>query len=78
MNELDLIRHMCEKSGQSMRAVSVKMGKSPTYLSATIARGGGVGVSTLAEIARACGYVLEVNGRGEVLAVEVAGDSKPI
>ena len=70
MNSLELIRHMCEKCGMSMRAVSVKMGKAPTFLSSTLARGGGVGAETLSEVARACGYELHVSGHGETVAVD--------
>lgn len=77
MKTEQLIRHMCERSGQSLRAVSLKMGKSPTYLSALITQGSTPTVTTLAEIARACGYVLEANGRGEVLAIEASSDSGP-
>lgn len=70
MNDAETIRHMCEKSGMSMREVSEKMGKHANFLSATLSRGGGVGVSTLANVAKICGYVLQVNGHGEIVTVE--------
>ncbi|MBR3158123.1 MAG: helix-turn-helix transcriptional regulator [Atopobiaceae bacterium] len=75
MNELDLIRHMASTSGMSLRAISVAMGKHPTYLSATLRRDGGVGASTLAKIAKVCGYELRVEGHGETVAVDGRGDS---
>lgn len=74
MNDVEAIRHMCDKSGISMREVSIRMGKSPTYLSATLSRGGGVGVSTLARIAKICGYALQANGHDETITVEPRQD----
>lgn len=74
MNDVEIIRRMCEKSGMSMREVSVKMGKSANFLAATLSRGGGVGVSTLANVAKICGYVLHVNGHGEIITVEPRKD----
>ena len=77
MDPEKLIRHMCEKSGQSLRSVSLKMGKSPTYLSSLVTRGSSPTIATLIEIAGACGYVLQVDGQGEILTIENVSDSKP-
>lgn len=75
MNEMELIRHMVDASGMSLRAVSIAMGKAPTYVSTILTRGTGVNTSTLAKIASVCGYELRVEGHGETVAVDGRGDS---
>ena len=72
MNTEDLIRHMCAKSGKSLRAVSVKINKSPNYISSIFGKDATPNVNTLAEIANACGYVLCAKGHGETVALEPA------
>lgn len=67
MDTQDAIRHMLAGSGLSGYEASRQMGRSPSYISATLGRRSDPTASVLAEIAGACGYSLELVGHGERL-----------
>ena len=60
-----LIRAMAAQSGLSYRAISERLGRSPSWLSATLAHKGDVQLSTLIEIANACGWTIGAAPVGE-------------
>lgn len=67
------INHMINASHSTQRDVSRAMGKSNSYVSATIAKNKSVMVDTLVAIADACGYeMLLTNG---VDTIKVVNDS---
>ena len=49
---------MIKQAKKSKRGISLELGKSPTWLSATLARPGSSEATTVAAIADACGYSL--------------------
>ena len=61
----DVIRAMVADSGLSMREISVRLGKSPTWLSATLAHNGDVQMATLEDIADVCGWKIIATRKGE-------------
>ena len=56
MNASEAMRHMIAASGKSGRQVSREIGRSDTFISASLAQGTCPRVDTLAKIAHACGY----------------------
>ena len=54
----EAMRSMVARAGLSMRAASIEMGRSPTWLSTTLGRPGSSEAATVAELARVCGYSL--------------------
>ena len=58
MRSGDAIRAMVSYSGQSLRAASVAAGRTPTFLTGTLARGSSPTLDTAADFADACGYSL--------------------
>ena len=61
----DVIRAMVADSGMSMREASVRLGKSPTWLSATLAHKGDVQMSTFEDVADLCGFKVVVTRRDQ-------------
>ena len=60
-SELDTneaMRALVARSGLSMRAASLEMGRSPTWLSTTVGREGSSEAAIVAELADVCGYSL--------------------
>lgn len=55
MDSCDALRVMVDVSPLSHRAIADSIGRSPAYVSATISRGGVVGLDVLAAVARATG-----------------------
>lgn len=70
MRITDAIKHMCEQSGQGVVGASQALGKSRMYLSALISRGSYPRTDTLVQIARACGYKVELVKNGERIELE--------
>lgn len=66
MNTNDAMRTIVSNAGLSMRAASERMGRSPNWLGATLARSGSSEAGTLAELAAACGYALALVPLGEL------------
>lgn len=58
MDTNEAIRTMIDYSGYSQRAVSVELGRSPNWISATLQRPGSSECSTVASIGRVTGYTL--------------------
>jgi len=56
MEPMDGLRRAIDLSGKAQRDVSVGAGKSPTFLSMTLARGSLPKIDTYSALARACGY----------------------
>lgn len=69
-----LVTRMVDKSGLSRFDVSMKMGKSKTFISNYATTGRIPSAALLAEVARACGYEVHIIGHGEDITVEVADD----
>lgn len=72
MTPTEALREMLDRSGMSMYGLSKAMGRSKTYVQTTIRRGTNIGSATLAEMARAMGYRLVLDGDGEPIEVEEA------
>lgn len=58
MDTGDALRAMVGRSGLSLRAASVASGRTPEWLSATLARGSAPTMPVAADLARACGHTL--------------------
>jgi hypothetical protein len=69
---------MCSTSGKGTVQVSRELGKSKAYVSATINRGNVPRVDTLAEIAKACGYKVVLEGHGERIELDAGWALDPI
>lgn len=74
MDTKEAIKRMLDSSGMSAREASKRLGKSPNYLSATLAHGGNVTTANLARIASALGWTL-VLARGDE-RMEIGGGSQ--
>ncbi len=70
------VRHMLDKAGLSPNAACQSMGRANGYVDQSLKRRGGIGAPTLAEIAQACGYELQLVGRGETLSIDPANTSE--
>ena len=70
MRITEAVRHMCEQSGKGVVGVSQALGKSKMYLSALISRGSYPRTDTLVQIARACGYTVELVREDERIVLE--------
>lgn len=70
MDALEAIRHMSEQSGASMAAIARELGRSKNSMYNMFAKGSDPRTSTLVEVARACGYSLVLEGRGERIEVD--------
>lgn len=64
------VRHMLDKAGMSPYAASLAMGRAHSYMGQALKRKGGIGAPVLAEIAKACGYTLQLVGHGETLTLD--------
>lgn len=60
MNSVEAVRRMQATSGISGLELSRKLGRSPSYVSSTTSRGSDLRCSTLAEIAAALGYRIDL------------------
>ena len=67
MEACEILRHMVEASGKSYRQISKEIGRSESFVSATIAQGACPRLDTFASIAGACGYQVEVQSKTERL-----------
>ena len=72
MDVLQAIREMGARSGVTLADASRSMGKSRTFLNATISRGSAPRADTLAEVCDAMGYELQAvpKGGGEPIRIE--------
>ena len=71
MQVTQAIRTMCEQSGLTHRQIANRLDKYSTYVSQMITRGTDPQSSTLADLARACGYSLVLMPRdgGEIITI---------
>ena len=60
MRSLDAVRLMLERSNTTPYRAAVSIGRSPTYVSSMLRRGSVPSADILSEIARACGYRLDL------------------
>ena len=58
MDTNDVMHGMIDRAGLSMRGASLAMGRSPAWLSNTLARPGSSEAATIAALADVCGYTL--------------------
>lgn len=68
MREIDVreaLRGMVEGSGLSAYRLSRTMGRSKGYVSTMLSSGSVPGVDAFVRLAHACGYEVEVHGRGD-------------
>lgn len=72
MDSREVLRYVVNQSGKSQRAISIELGKVPTYISATFTQGSIPTIETLANIANVCGYDLALINRatGETIAID--------
>ena len=66
---------MVSAAGLSMRAASVASGRSPEWLSATLARGTSPTLPVVASLAEPCGYALALVPVGDVPASAIVVDA---
>lgn len=66
---------MVSAAGLSMRAASVASGRSPEWLSATLARGTSPTLPVVASLAEPCGYSLALVPVGDVPASAIVVDA---
>ena len=76
MDTNSCVHHMLDKAGLSPNAACQSMGRANGYVDQSLKRRGGIGAPTLAEIAQACGYELQLVGRGETLRIDLAPASE--
>lgn len=76
MDTNSCVHHMLDKAGLSPNAACQSMGRANGYVDQSLKRRGGIGAPTLAEIAQACGYELQLVGRGETLRIDPAPASE--
>jgi hypothetical protein len=66
----DAVRHMVKRSGLGGYGVSRAAGRAQSYVSVLIRRDGDVASGVLADLAHACGYRLQLVGRGETIDID--------
>ena len=66
MNPSEAMRHMIETSGKSGRQVAREIGRSDTFISASLAQGVCPRMDTFARVAHVCGYEVIVVPTGTV------------
>ena len=81
MQVTQAIRTMCEGSGLTHRQIASRLGKYATYVSQMITRGTDPQASTLADLARSCGYRLELvpmDGGDSIVIGDAPDDAIPM
>lgn len=76
MNTHDAIKKMIRTSGKTQDGVSVELGKSKNWLSATFAAASDSKASTVAALCSKCGYALALVPRDDLpgTAIEIEAD----
>lgn len=69
MSSLDALSEMLKRSGMSKYALSKALGRSTTYISTTMQKGGDIGAENLARMAEVMGFRLVLDGKGEPIEV---------
>lgn len=70
MDTRDAIAHMMGQDGKSAYATSMAMGERHSYVTSILRRKGLVSAPVLADVARACGYRLQLTGHGETIDID--------
>lgn len=71
MQASEAVTHMIEMAGKSKSEVSVEIGKHRNFIASSQGRDGwSPQVGTLGAIARACGYSVVLEGRGERIPID--------
>lgn len=58
MRAIDVVKLMSKRTDTPLMRISERMGKTPSYVSAAVSKGGDMHVSTFVEMLDACGYGL--------------------
>ena len=77
MNSTDAMRAVVAHAGFTSRAASAAVGRSPSWLSATLAQCCDTKASTLAQVGAACGYTLALVPSGAVPPGAITIDPAP-
>ena len=75
MDAPQILRHMVASSGKSYRQIARELGRSESFISATIAQGSCPRLDTFAGIAKACGYELVLSSESEQLDLVPWGEN---
>lgn len=75
MDAPEILRHMVASSGKSYRQIARELGRSESFISATIAQGSCPRLDTFAGIAKACGYELVLRSESEQLDLVPWGEN---
>lgn len=70
MDSTTAIRRMMEREGATPYRVAMDMHKAHSYVSGMIRRGSDPSTAVMADIAKACGYTLQLVGHGETLTLD--------
>lgn len=70
MDSTTAIRRMMEREGATPYRVAMDMHKAHSYVSGMIRRGSDPSTAIMADIAKACGYTLQLVGHGETLTLD--------
>ena len=76
MQVTQAIQSMCAASGLTHRQIAGRLGKYDTYVSQMITRRTDPQTSTLADLARACGYSLQLVPMDGGEAITIGDDSR--
>ena len=79
MDSTTAIRRMMQREGVSPYRVALTMHKASSYVSGMLRRGSDPSTAVMADIAKACGYTLQLVGHGETLTLDGtrADEDKP-
>lgn len=70
MDSRGALAHIVAASGESKAAMSRRLGRSDNYISALFTMRRAPGTDLMAELARACGYRLQLVGHGETIDID--------
>ena len=72
---ISAINAMVRGSGKNRQQISLEMGRSKTYLTATVQKKVRPRTDVLVEIAKACGYKLQLVGHDETIVIDNKSES---
>lgn len=77
MQTIDAMRAMIDQSGLTHRQIAHRLGKYDAYVSQVVSRARDPQASTLADIARACGYRLDLVPMDGGASITIGKDFEP-
>ena len=77
MDAIDALRVMVEASGMTHRQIAHRLGKYDAYVSQVLTRARDPQAATLADIARACGYRLDLVPLDGGATITIGGEELP-